>query len=281
LKLFFFIFAVFLINLSASAEHVKILLDDYPNCSLIGAGGNKQTWMRTNSVKSKWGRDNVTETFMVKGKKKNVVLRSKIRVANMIELKDGKLGIPLKYPSDCASILERSFHYKKELLYKAYSVVDYVDFKSQKNFGKKRPEIDYTYPSLELFIYYDSLGKYKPESMYAQLSPQNENVVMINFQIALNHYDNLDFIKMCNSEKCVWAMGVTKYKTKEKYLVKSGASEFIITDPELIPLIENKIEVIKKSIDEPLRVLFTKKQLNLFMNKVRQSDVNIRVQTNH
>jgi len=117
--------------------------------------------------------------------------------------------------------------------------------------------------------------------MYAKLSPQNENVVMINFEISLNHYDNFDFVKMCNSEKCVWVMGVTKYKTKEKCLVKSGASEFIITDPELIPLIENKIEVIKKSIDEPLRVLFTKKQLNLFMNKVRQSDVNIRVQTNH
>ena len=274
----FFIFILF--NFSVQAKHQRIALNDYPDCSIKGLGGDKHTTMRIKSAKSKWGRDNVTEKFMINGKEKKVLLKSKIAVSFVGQFDN---GVAIN-DNACPSILERSFYYKKELLKKTYSVVDGIDFLSEKNFLKKKPTIEYNFPVLEYIIYYRPLGKYKPGSFYSQLNqmtPQNSNEIMKNLQVSINHYDNLDIIKMCNQEKCVYAVGVTKYKTKEKYMVKSSTQEIMIKDQNLIDLIENKFEQLEQSWEKPLSPLFNETEITLFKTKINGLDQSIRIQTNH
>ena len=141
----FFIFILF--NFSAYAEHNRISYDDYPNCSPKGLGGNKQTIVRIDSAESKWGRDKIKEILIINNKQKEVVLKSKIRVLFMPEMNDGVVN-----NKDCPSILERSFYYKKDLLFKSFSIVDFVDF-FHKKILRKKPKIDYTYPVLSRLFF--------------------------------------------------------------------------------------------------------------------------------
>ena len=279
MKLILFITFV-LFSFSVQADHQRISSDDYPNCSVKGLGGNKHSMMRIKSAKSNWGRDNVKEKFIVNGKEKKVLLKSKNRLIFIAELNDKELINDY----ECPSILERSFYYKKELLFKSYAVLDGVDFLSFKNFSKKTPEFEYNYPVLESFIYYRPIGKYKPGTEFAQFSqitPPNKNEIMRNLQISLNHYDNLDIIKMCSQEKCVYALGVTRYKTKEKYMQKSSSEHKLIADQKLIELVENKFTQLDNSWDKPLRPLFNKDEIKIFVNKIKDLDQTIRIQTNH
>lgn len=271
----FFIFILF--NFSAYAEHNRISYEDYPNCSPKGLGGNKQTIVRIDSAESKWGRDKIKEILIINNKQKEVVLKSKIRVLFMPEMNDGVVN----NKADCPSILERSFYYKKDLLFKSFSIVDFVDFFSQENFKKKKPKIDYTYPVLESFIFYDKMGKYKPGTIYSQLSPQNGNEIMRSLVISLNHYENLTLAKMCNLEMCLFGLEITKYKTKEKYMPSSTSEGKVIEDKLLIELIEAKFQQLDKSLDKPMRPLFKKNEISLFVEKIKDIDPSIRIQTNH
>ena len=279
MKLIFTITFV-LFSYSALADHQRISSDDYPNCSVKGLGGNKHSMMRINSAKSNWGRDNITEKFIVNGKEKKVLLKSKNRLIFIAELNDKQLINDY----ECPSILERSFYYKKELLFKSYAVLDGVDFLSFKNLSKKNPEFEYNYPVLESFIYYRPIGKYKPGTEFAQFSqitPPNQNEIMRNLQISINHYDNLDILKICSEEKCMYALAVTRYKTREKYMTKSSSEHKLIEDQKLIELVENKFTQLDNSWDKPLRPLFNKDEIKIFVNKIKDLDQTIRIQTNH
>ena len=269
-----------LLSFSVQADHQRISSDDYPNCSVKGLGGDKHSIIRIESAKSKWGRDNVKENFIVSGKQKKVVLKSKNNISFLAQLNDGVISNDF----ECPSILERSFYYKKELLFKSFAVLDGVDFISKKNFLKKKPDFEYNYPVLESFIYYRPIGKYKPGTEFAQFSqitPPNKNEIMRNFVISLNHYDNLDIHKVCSQEKCVYVLGVTRYKTREKYMVKSSSEQKLIEDKKLIELVENKFTQLDNSWDKPLRPLFNKDEIKLFINKIKDLNQTIRIQTNH
>lgn len=274
------IFTFILFNFSVQADHQRISSNDYPKCSVKGLGGNKHSIIRIDSAKSKWGRDNVTEKFIVNGKEKKIILKSKNKILFLTQLNDGVVSNDF----ECPSILERSFYYKKELLFKSFAVIDGVNFLSQKNFLKKNPDFEYNYPVLESFIYYRPLGKYKPGTEFAQfnqITPKGTNEVMRNLVIALNHYDNLDILKICSQEKCMYALAVTKYKTREKYMVKSSSEHKLIEDQKLIDLVENKFSQLDNSWNKPLRPLFNKDEIKLFVNKIKNLDQTIRIQTNH
>ena len=68
MRFFIFIFILFFTTPTFS-EHFRYSIEDYPNCSPIGMGGNKQKIIRIKNAKSEWGRDNVLEEFMINNKR--------------------------------------------------------------------------------------------------------------------------------------------------------------------------------------------------------------------
>ena len=160
-----------LYSLFAFADHFKISADDYPECSPIGAGGNKHKIIKIDNANSKLGRDNITEQFIINNKQKKVNLKNKITVILMAELKDGKIIDN----NECPKYLERNILYKKDLLQKMQSVSNFISFKK---FNSKKPIVDYSYPVLNSAITYSTMAKYKPGSNFAKMVPFDGNILM-------------------------------------------------------------------------------------------------------
>ena len=80
-----------LFSFSVQADHQRISSEDYPNCSVKGLGGDKHSIIRIESAKSKWGRDNVKENFIVNGKQKKVVLKSKNNTSMLFNWKKSRM----------------------------------------------------------------------------------------------------------------------------------------------------------------------------------------------
>ena len=265
-------FIIILYSLSAFADHFKISANDYPDCS----PGGKQQIIKIDNANSKLGRDNIEERFVIKNKEKKVILKNKITVIIMEELKDGMIVDN----NECPKFLERNLLYKKELILKMQSVSNFIGFKK---FNSKKPIVDYSYPVLNSTITYDAIVKYKPGSYFSQLTPFNGNVIMRTLTFSLDHYENLDILKVINpnSGKFMYAYSTTKYKTKEKYIPKSAAEHKMITDEALINLIENKFKHFDEMIKKPRRLLFNDEEIEGFVKKISELDKAYKIQTNH